>query len=87
MDGKLRLMKERAIRTVVDLPASLYRKLKAQAEAQGRSVRELILAAVRAALGEGKRPPARRVKFPLMVSAGSKVDLTNKRIYGHLEFP
>jgi hypothetical protein len=36
-------MKEQAIRTTVDIPASLYRKLKEQAAAQGRSIRELIL--------------------------------------------
>ena len=37
-------MKEQVIRTTVDIPASLYRKLKEQAAAQGRSIRELILA-------------------------------------------
>lgn len=45
-------MKEQAIRTTVDIPASLYRKLKAQAAAQGRSVRELILLGVRITLVE-----------------------------------
>ncbi len=33
-------MKEQAIRTTVDIPASLYRKLKEQAVAQGRSIRD-----------------------------------------------
>jgi plasmid stability protein len=80
-------MKEQAVRTTVDIPASLYRQLKAQAAAQGRSVRELILVGVRATLTKGKRPRARRVKFPLIVSAGPKVDLTNEQIYEHLEFP
>src|SRR6266481_5476922 len=42
-----RCMKEQAIRTTVDIPASLYRKLKEQAAAQGRSIRELILLGVR----------------------------------------
>jgi hypothetical protein len=35
---------------------------------------------------EGKRPRSRRVKFPLIVSDGPKVDLTNEQIYEHLEF-
>jgi hypothetical protein len=39
-------MKEQAVRTTVDIPAPLYRKLKEQAAAQGRSVRELILLGV-----------------------------------------
>jgi hypothetical protein len=80
-------MKEQAIRTTVDIPASLYRKLKEQAAAQGRSIRELILLGVRVTLIEGKRPRTKRVKFPLIVSDGPKVDLTNKKIYEHVEFP
>jgi len=81
------MMKEQAIRTTVDIPVSLYRKLKAQAAAQGRSIRELILMGVRVTLVEGKRPRFHRVKFPLIVSDGPKVDLTNEQIYEHLEFP
>ena len=80
-------MKEQAVRTTVDIPASLYRKLKEQAAAQGRSIRELVLSGVRATLVEAKRPRSRRVKFPLIVSDGPKVDLTNEQIYEHLEFP
>jgi hypothetical protein len=79
--------KEQAIRTTVDIPVSLYRKLKAQAAAQGRSIRELILLGVRVTLVEGKRPRSRRVKVPLIVSEGPKVDLNNEPIYEHLEFP
>lgn len=80
-------MKKQAVRTTVDIPTTLYRKLKAQAAAQGRSVRELILSGVRATLVEGKRPRPRRVKFPLIVSDGPKVELTNEQIYEHIEFP
>ena len=80
-------MKEQSVRTTVDIPASLYRKLKAQAAHQDRSVRELILSGVRVVLGQNKRPPARKVKFPLIVSDGPKVHLTNEQIYEHVEFP
>ena len=80
-------MKEQAVRTTVDIPASLYRKLKEQAAAQGRSVRELILLGVRASLINGRRPRPSRVIFPLIVSKGPKVDLTNEQIYEHVEFP
>lgn len=82
-----RSIKEQAIRTTVDIPASLYRKLKEQAAAQGRSIRELILLGVRVTLIEGKRPRSKRVKFPLIASDGPKVDLTNEQIYEHIEFP
>lgn len=80
-------MKETAVRTTVDIPSSLYRKLKEQAASQGRSVRELILAGVRVALLEGKRPRSKRVNFPLIVSKGPRVHLTNEQIYEHVEFP
>jgi len=80
-------MKEQAVRTTVDIPASLYRKLKEQAAAQGRSVRELILLGLRLSLLKAKHPRATRVEFPLIVSDGPKVDLTNEQIYEHVEFP
>ncbi len=80
-------MKPESVRTTVDIPAPLYRKLKKQAAAQGRSVRELIVAGVKITLLEGKRPRAKKVRFPLIVSTGPKVDLTNEQIYEHVEFP
>jgi hypothetical protein len=80
-------MKSSSVRTTVDIPYSLYRKLKEQAAARGRSVRELILLGVRVTLIDGKRPRPKQVKFPLIVSKGPKVNLTNTEIYEHLEFP
>ena len=80
-------MKSEAVRTTVDIPISLYRRLKEQAAAQGRSVRELILVGVQATLLEPKRPRTKRVRFPLIVSKGPKVNLTNEQIYERVEFP
>jgi len=85
--GNIVLMKREAVRTTVDIPAPLYRRLKEQAAAQGRSVRDLILAGVENALLNGKRPRAKRVRFPLIVSKGPKVVLTNDQIYERIEFP
>jgi len=80
-------MKQESVRTTVDIPAPLYRKLKEQAAARGASVRELVLAGVRSVVLQGQRPPQRRVRFPLIVSEGPKVNLTNEQIYEHVEFP
>jgi hypothetical protein len=80
-------MKEESVRTTVDIPAPLYRKLKEQAAARGYSVRELVLAGVKSVLLQGQRPRPRRVKFPLISSEGPKVNLTNDQIYEHVEFP
>jgi len=74
-------MKPGTIRTTVDIPSPLYRKLKEQAAAKGCSMRELVLAGIESVILQGMRPPARRVKFPLIVSKGPKVELTNERIY------
>ena len=35
---------------------------------------------------EGKRPRSKTVRFPLIVSKGPKVDLTNEQICEHVEF-
>ena len=80
-------MKQESVRTTVDIPVPLYRKLKEQAAASGRSVRELVLAGVNGALLESRRPRPRRVRFPLIASKGPKVKLTNEQIYEHIEFP
>jgi hypothetical protein len=80
-------MKQDSVRTTVDIPAHLYRRLKEQAAARGHSVRELVLAGVRSVLLQGQRPRAKKVRFPLIVSDGPKVDLTNEQIYEHIEFP
>jgi hypothetical protein len=80
-------MKQECVRTTVDIPAPLYRKLKEQAAARGRSVRELVLAGVRGILLQGQRPRPKRVRFPLIVSEGPKVDLSSEQIYEHVEFP
>ncbi|MFZ1007547.1 MAG: hypothetical protein WAN65_11955 [Candidatus Sulfotelmatobacter sp.] len=80
-------MKQDSIRTTVDIPAPLYRRLKAQAAANGRSVRELILAGVQSVLLQARRPRPQQVQFPLIDSRGPKVDLTNEQVYEHVEFP
>jgi hypothetical protein len=80
-------MKQQTVRTTVDIPAPLYRRLKEQAAAQGRSVRELLLAGAQSVLLQGRRSRANRVQFPLIASQGPQVDLTNEQIYEHIEFP
>ena len=80
-------MKQDSVRTTVDIPAPLYRQLKAQAAASGKSVRELIVLGAQKVLIEGQRPHPKRVQFPLIISDGPKIDLTNEQIYELIEFP
>lgn len=74
-------MKPDSVRTTVDIPAPLYRKLKAQAAAGRCSVRDLVLAGIRRVLVQSRRTRPKRVRFPLIVSDGPKVDLINEQIY------
>ena len=80
-------VKPDSVRTTVDIPAPLYRRLKQQAAAQGRSVRQLVVAGVENVLRESKRPRRRRLRLPVIVSKGPKVNVTNEQIYGDIEFP
>jgi hypothetical protein len=80
-------MKQDYVRTTVDIPAPLYRKLKEQAAERGNSIRELVLAGVKSVLLQGQRPRAKRVQFPIIASDGPKVELSSEQIYEHVEFP
>ena len=80
-------MKKASVRTTVDIPAPLYRKLKTQAAARGNSIRELILAGARSVLLQSERPRPKRARFPLITSEGPKVNVTSEQIYEHVEFP
>jgi len=80
-------MKPEKVRTTVDIPAPLYRRLKEQAAVQGCSARELIVRGVEKVLLNPRQPQHRRVEFPLIRSKGPKVSLSNEQIYERIEFP
>ncbi|MFL6464768.1 MAG: hypothetical protein ACJ73N_10215 [Bryobacteraceae bacterium] len=79
-------VKPEKVRTTVDIPKPLYRRLKQQATAQGCSARELILRGVEKVL-LNTQPVRHRVQFPLIRSEGRKIPLSNEQIYKHIEFP
>lgn len=80
-------MKERSIRIVLDVPLRLYQQLAEQATTRGSSVSEVVLMGVKSIVFQTQRPRSKRVRFPLIVSKGPKVKLSNKQIYEHVEFP
>lgn len=85
-DGILVIMKEEPVRTTVDIPAPLYRKLKQRAARESISMRQVVTSGVQKLLAEEK-PLRRRAQLPLIRSKGPKVNLTNETIYSHIEFP
>lgn len=81
------VMREESVRTTVDIPTGVYRRLKARAAAEGCSVRELVLVGIRKTLADSGKKKGKRVQFPLIKSKGPKVDVTSEKIYEHIEFP
>jgi plasmid stability protein len=66
----------------VDIPDPIYRRLKARAAQEGRSIKELVLHGVEAELnGESPRKDQERVTLPLIRSKRPGwLKLTNKTI-------
>ncbi len=82
--GNNHSMKEESVRTTVDIPRPLYRKVKQQAVAKSCSVRELVLSGSRPFFCGARGHVRKGYDSHLIVSEGPKV---NERIYEHLEFP
>jgi hypothetical protein len=82
-------MKADFVRTSIDLPRDLHRRLHEAAARKGCSARQLILAGIeRAVEAEPSRPRARlRLDPPLIPPAGRRIELTNEQIYDLVEFP
>ncbi len=81
------IVRQKSIRITVEVSPSLYRQLEEQAAARSSSVRELVLKGVKNIVLQEKRPHCKRVRFPLIISEGPKVKLTNNQIYKQVEFP
>ncbi len=75
------------MRTTVDIPDPIYRRLKFRAAQQGCSVKELVLRGVQKELGEPRRRKG-RIELPIVHSKEPGVlNLTNEQIYDIIPFP
>jgi len=75
------------MRTTIDIPDAMYRRLKARAAREGRAAKTLILEGVEHVLNPPK-PAGRKVTLPLVTSkepGALKID--NARIYDIISFP
>jgi plasmid stability protein len=76
------------VRTTVDIPDQMYRRLKGRAAREGRSAKELILRGVEQMLASERRSAGRRVTLPIVRSKRpGSVTLDNDRIYEVISFP
>lgn len=83
-------MKSSAIRTSIDLPRDLHRRLHEAAVRKGCSARKLILAGIERAVEETKAArPKRRLSLdpPLIRPAGRRIAITNEEIYDLIQLP
>ncbi len=76
------------MRTTVDIPDPVYRRLKSKASNEGSSAKELILRGVELILKKAPRKTGRKVKLPLIKSKQpGTLELDNERIYEIISFP
>jgi plasmid stability protein len=83
-------VKPHSVRTGIDLPPDLHRRLREAAARQGCSARQLILASIERAVEQAEPTRGgRRLSLdpPLIPPAGRRIDLTNEQIYDLIEFP
>jgi hypothetical protein len=66
-------MKPDSIRTSLDIPAPLHRKLHEAAVRRGCSARQLILRSIERLVEEEMPHPGRRVQLPLVPAAGRQI--------------
>ncbi len=83
-------MKSAAIRTSIDVPRDLHRRLHEAAARQGCSARKLILMGIERAVDAAKPSrPSRRLSLdpPLIRPAGRRIRITNEEAYELIELP
>jgi len=88
--AQIRTMEQKPVRTSIDLPRDLHRRLQEAAARKGCSARKLILAGIEQAVSEPEaaRPPRRlTLDESLVPPAGRRIDLTNEQIDELIEFP
>lgn len=76
------------MRTTVDIPDPLYRKLKSRAARERRSVKDLILRGVQDELEPRRNKTKRKISLPLIRSKRpGTVRLDNAKIFEIIPFP
>ena len=76
------------MRTTVDIPDPLYRKLKSRAARERRSVKDLILRGAEDELQARRKKAKRKISLPLIRSKRpGTVRLDNAKIFEIIPFP
>jgi hypothetical protein len=83
-------VKQDSVRTSIDVPRDLHRRLHEVAGRKGCSARQLILQSIEQVVEEATpKRPRRRLSLdpPIIPSRGKPFNLTNEQIHDLIEFP
>lgn len=83
-------MQTDSVRTSIDIPRDLHRRLHELAATRGCSARQLILQSIEFAVSSsGRQRPKKRLNLdtPLVPLTGKPINLTDDQIYAGNEFP
>ena len=76
------------MRTTVDIPDPIYRRLRSRAMSEGSTAKELILRGVEKVLKDKKNKSRKRVKLPIVRSKRpGELQIDNAKIYDIISFP
>ncbi len=76
------------MRTTVDIPDPVYRRLKSRAASEGSSAKDLILRGVEQVLRRTSRKRRARVSLPIVrAKSPGALRLDNAKIYEVISFP
>ena len=76
------------MRTTVDIPDPIYRRLKSRAASEGSSAKDLILRGVRQLLKSSPRKGRKRIQLPIIRSKQpGTLELDNDKIFEIISFP
>ncbi|MGD0630391.1 MAG: hypothetical protein ABR987_13630 [Terracidiphilus sp.] len=76
------------MRTTIDIPDDVYRRLKVKAALEGETVRKIALRGILREIDEQDTPPLLRLSEPILKSyAPDSIDIDNETIYDLIGFP
>ena len=76
------------MRTTIDIPDAMYRRVKARAAAEGKPAKAVILEGVEQVLKGQSQAARKKIKLPLIPSKRpGSMYLDNARIYDVISFP
>jgi plasmid stability protein len=76
------------VRTTIDIPDEVYRRLKVKAASEGQTVRAIALRAIGREIDAPVSRPVRRFELPVLKAhAPGTLKIDNERIYDLIGFP